>query len=139
MQYAKRSDDLKGIASIGTPFRLNNKTWINLGQIFLPIMNPFWRRLQKIKRLRLSPIGATNIVMEYLQKDFLIDINLIKTPVIFLHSKKDPVSDYKVLPGYLGLISSAKKEIKFFENGNHVIDHDCDLVISYILDFFGLK
>jgi esterase/lipase len=138
LEHAKCADDLKGIASIGTPFKLNNKAWINFGQLFLPLIYLFWRPLQKIKRLRLNPLGATNTVMEYLEKGLFENLAAIKTPVLLLHSKKDPVSSYAVLPKYLSLIASEKKEIIYFDNGNHVIDHDPDLVIKDILDFFKI-
>jgi len=138
LEYAKYSDNLKGIASIGTPFKLNNKVWINFGQKFLPSIYFFWKRLQKIKCLRLNPIGATNMVMEYLETGLPKNLNLIKTPILLLHSKKDSVSDYKVLPEYLNMISSAKKKIIFFKNGNHVVDHDPDSLIKYVLDFLEI-
>jgi esterase/lipase len=139
LEHAKRSDNLKGIASIGTPFKLKNKAWIKFGQFFLPLIYLFWKPLQKIKRLRLNPLGATDMVMEYLEGDSRKNLDAIKTPVLLLHSKKDPVSDYKVLPEYLNLLTSEKKNIKYFDNGNHIIDHDPDLVVKYILDFFEIN
>ena len=75
--------------------------------------------------------------MNYLEVDFVKKLDSIQTPVLFLHSKKDPISDYRVLPEYIERISSKKKEIKYFTNGNHVINHDPDLVIKHILDFSG--
>lgn len=137
LEHAKHSDNLKGIVSIGTPFGLNHKFWINLGLKFLPLFYFAWRRLQKIKSLRLNPIGATRAVTEYLDDELPKKLDHVKTQILFLHSKKDAVSNYKVLPKYLEMISSEKKKITYFENGNHVIDDDPDLVVRYILDFFN--
>jgi len=139
LEHAKKKSNLKGIASIGTPFRLSNVRWIKFGQLFLPLFYFVWRQLQKIKRLRLSPLGATKIVVDYLEKDLPINLATIQAPVLLLHSKKDPVSDYRVLPGYLDQIASGKKKIIFFEKGNHVIAHDADLLMRYSLDFFEIE
>jgi esterase/lipase len=136
LEHAKKYNNLKGIASIGTPFKLNNRVWIGLGQKFLPLVYFVWRWLQKVKCLRLSPLGAVNTVMGYLDLDLTKNLDSIRTPVLFLHSKKDRVSDHRVLPGYLDSISSEKKKIAYFDNGDHVIGHDPDLVVKYILDYF---
>lgn len=139
LEHAKWHDNLKGAASIGTPFKLKNKFWINIGLKFLPFFYFIWKRMQKIKFLRLNPLGSTKIVIDYLEIELPKKLNLIKTPVLLLHSKKDPVSDYKILPKYLSFISSEKKKITYFENGNHVIDQNPDLVVQYISDFFNVN
>jgi esterase/lipase len=139
LEHAKSYNNLKGIASIGTPLKLKNRVLISFGQKILPFVYFFWRRMQKIKRLRLNPLGATNMMIEYLETGLPKNLDYIKTPVLLLHSKKDPVSDYRVLPKYLNLISSKKKRITFFDNGNHVIDHDPDLVVKYALDFLEIN
>lgn len=139
LEHAKHAGNLKGIASIGTPFRLNNKFWIELGLKLLPFFYFIWRRAQKIKWLRLSPLGATKMVVEYLETDLPKDLGLVKTPTLLLHSRKDAISDYRALPEYLDLIGSEKKKITYFSNGNHIIDHDPDLVIKYVLDFFEIS
>ena len=139
LEHAKNYSNLKGIASIGTPFKLNNKAWINCSLYLLPLFYFVWWQLQKIKRLRLSPLGATGAVMQYLEKDLPKDLGAIQTPVLLLHSKKDPVSDYLVLPDYLDLIGSEKKRIVFFENGNHVITDEMDQIVRGSLDFFGIS
>jgi len=138
MEHAKRSDNLKGIASIGTPFRLNNRALMNFGQKILPTVYLLWRRMQKIKWLRLHPIGAANMIIEYLETDFLKGLDFVKIPILLLHSKKDQISDCSALPEYLDLISSERKKITFFHNGDHVISHDPDSIIEYYLDFLGL-
>ena len=139
LEHAKHPANLKGLVSIGTPFKLNNKFWISIGQIFLPLFYFAWKRMQKIKRLRLNPLGATNMVMDYLENSLPKNLDCVKIPVLLLHSKKDEVTDYSVLPEYLNKIASEKKQIQFFDNGNHVIDNDPDLVIKYVLDFFEIS
>jgi esterase/lipase len=141
LEHAKDFNNLQGIASIGTPFKLKNKFWINFGQNFYPLIYPFWKRLQKIKRLRLSPIGAVKMVMEYFDTVLPRRLEAVRVPVLFLHSQNDPVSDGKILPKYLQLIASEKKDIIYFDSPNHVIHHDQDpdLIIKYILDFFGIS
>jgi len=139
LEHAKKYSNLKGITSIGTPFCLSNVKWIKFGQLFLPLFYFVWRQLQKSKRLRLSPLGATKIVVDYLEKDLPINLGAIHVPVLLLHSKKDPVSDFRVLPDYLGQIASRKKKIIFFEKGNHVIAHDAELLVRYSLDFFEIE
>ena len=138
LEHAKKVNNLRGIASIGTPFKLRNSQWIHFGEKFLPVINLIWKRLQKIKRFRLSPIAATPMAMDYMEKDLPKNLERIQAPVLLLHSKEDPVSDYHVLPKYLEQIGSEEKKITFFENGGHVIDDDPDLVIKYIFDFFGI-
>ena len=139
LEHAKYKNNLRGIASIGTPFKLINSRWIHFGENFLPVINLVWKRLQKIKRFRLSPIGATPMAMDYMEKDLLENLERIQSPVLLLHSKEDLVSDYRVLPKFLEMLGSEKKKITFFENGGHVIDDDPDLVIKYIFDFFAIN
>jgi len=92
-----------------------------------------------LERFRLSPIGATPMAMDYMEKDLLENLERIQSPVLLLHSKEDLVSDYRVLPKFLEMLGSEKKKITFFENGGHVIDDDPDLVIKYIFDFFAIN
>lgn len=138
LEHAKKYANLKGIAGVGVPFKLRKIKLIRLGQKFIPIILPLWNHLQKIKKLRLSPVGAVNMTIEYLEGDALKNLNHIKTPVLLIHSKKDPVSDYQALPKFFNIIPSIKKKIIFFDNGNHVVDHDFSLVAKHALDFFDI-
>ena len=114
LEYAKKKNNLDGIVSIGTPFRLKKQGLIRIGQMFFPLVYPIWRQLQKIKKLRLLPIGAGNMMVEYLQNDFIKGLNTLTTPLLFLHSRKDPVTDYRVIEKFAEQISSARKKIVFF-------------------------
>jgi len=139
LEHAKKYNNLKGIVGVGVPFKLRKRELIRLAQKLLPVVLPIWNRLQKIKKLRLNPIGAANMVIEYLEGNANKNLDYIKTPVLIIHSKKDPVSDYKAVPQFFNLISSVKKEIVFFDNGNHVVDHDFNSVAKYALDFFKIS
>jgi esterase/lipase len=139
LEHAKKSGNLDGIASIGTPVKLKKRLLVTFVQKIYPFVYPIWRRLQKIKKLRLMPIGAGNMVIEYIEKDFVKNLDSVKTPTLLLHSKKDDVSDYRVMPRFLEKISSEKKQIRFFNNGRHVIDEDLFAVVNNILEFFKLR
>ena len=139
LEYAKKKNNLDGIISIGTPFRLKNRQLIRLGKMFFPLVYPIWKQLQKIKKLRLVPIGAGNMVVEYLQNDFIKGLDTITTPLLFLHSKKDPVTDYRAIEEFSTRILSARKKIVFFDNGNHVINNDAESIITQVIDFFNLQ
>jgi len=139
LEYSKKGGNLNGIVSIGTPFRLSHRGFIRIVQKIYPFIYPVWKRLQKYKKLRLLPIGAGNMVIDYLENKFLNNLDQINTPLLFLHSKKDNVTDYRALSEFVPLLSSKEKEITFFDNGNHVIDCNPELIMKYALDFFGFK
>jgi len=139
LEHAKTNRNLEGIVSIGTPFKLKKRPLISIAQFLLPLFYPAWRRLQKIKRLRLSPVGAGNVMINYMEHEFLEGLDQVQTPVLFLHSKKDRVSDWQVLPAFFAQVGSERKELEFFDNGRHVIDHDPDSISSMALEFFGLQ
>ncbi len=137
LEHAKRHDTLSGIVSIGTPFRLRHRWAIDLGFRLLPVAYPLWRRLQRRKHLRLSPIGAAKAMIGYMEGTFLRDLESITTPTLFLHSRKDQVTDHQALAEYVPKISSVRKKVVFFKNGNHVIDYN-PLTVEWALEFFGL-
>lgn len=137
LEHAKKFGNITGITSIGTPFKLKKRFLMRLGQKAVFFVYPLWKRFQKKKEWRLFPIGAGNMIIEYLENDFLKNLELIKTPTLFLHSKKDRITDYLALSEFSSKIST-KYEIAFFENGNHVLDRNPELILKYALDFFGL-
>lgn len=139
LEHAKKYNNLKGIIGIGVPFKLKKIKLMHWGQKLLPIILPIWNRLQKIKRLRLSPMGAASMAIKYMEEDSLKNLDYIKTPILLIHSKKDPVSDYRAIPEFFNIISSSRKKMIFFDNGNHVIDHDFNSVVKYTLDFFNIS
>lgn len=135
MEHAKTKDNLCGIVSIGTPFRLRYRRLMSIGKFILPMAYPIWRHFEKIKHLRLLPIGAGPAVIRYLENEFLQKLESIHTPILFLHSKKDLVTDYRVLHEFSGKISSKRKKVTLSENGNHVIDHDPEFIIDCLEHF----
>lgn len=139
LEYAKKENRLSGIVSVGTPFLLRNIKWIRLGMKFFPIAYPIWKHLQKIKKLRLSPIGAVAMAVDYMERNFLENLDKITTPTLFLHSKKDSVTDYRVLEKYAAMLSAAKHKTIYFDNGNHVVDNNPMLIVKQAVDFFGLE
>ncbi|HEX7586514.1 MAG TPA: hypothetical protein VF390_02690 [Patescibacteria group bacterium] len=139
LEYAKKETGLSGIVSVGTPFLLRNIRWIRLGIIFFPIIYPSWKHLQRIKKFRLSPIGAVTMAVDYMEGKFLENLDKITTPTLFLHSKKDSVTDYRVLEKYAELLSAAKHKTIYFDNGNHVVDNNPMLIVKQAVDFFGLE
>jgi esterase/lipase len=139
LEHAKNHKNLAGIASVGTPFRLKNlKLMVAAQKIIIPLIYPAWKHLQKRDRLRLSPLGAARMSVAYMQNRFLENLESVKTPLLFLHSKKDRVTDWRSLEEFLPKIGSAKKEILYFDNGNHVINYS-PLIIEKTLEFFNLS
>lgn len=137
LEHAKENSNLDGIVSIGTPFRLRNKRLMNFGRIAFPVLYPIWKRLQKIESLRLWPLGVAPVMVDFMEKTFLENLENINVPVLFLHSRRDGVTDYLALEEYLPKISSAKKEVIFFKNGNHVISYN-PLIAREAFNFFDL-
>lgn len=137
LEHAKKNSNLDGIISIGTPFRLRNKLVISFGRKILPVVYPFWKKLQRIKSLRLWPLGAAEMMFDFLEGSFLKNLGGISTPVLLLHSKKDGVTDFRALEEFLPEISSSKKEVVFFKNGNHVINYN-PMIVETAINFFNL-
>jgi len=138
LEHAKTKDNMYGIVSVGTPFKLKYRWLISVGEFLVPILYPIWKHLQKIKRLRLLPIGAGPAIVHYLENEFLQELENIKTPILFLHSKKDMVTDYRVLPEFAEKISSGRKEIVLSKNGDHAINYDPEYIFTQLEHFFDL-
>lgn len=139
IEHAKSFDNLSGIVSVGTPFRLKWRKLISFGQWLFPAIYLFWKQLQKIQKLRLVPLGASERVIGYLEGKFLKNLKVITVPILFLHSRKDGVTDYLALEEYVPGISSKRKEIIYFENGNHVVDDNPEIIARHAIKFFGLE
>lgn len=139
MEHAKKFDNLSGIVSIGTPFRLKKRKLISLSQLLFPILYPIWKQLQKIKKLQLVPYGASEQVVSYLEGKFLENLNAVTVPILFLHSQKDGVTDYRALEEYVPVLSGERKEIIYFKNGNHVINDDPEIIARHAMNFFKLN
>lgn len=139
LEHAKTKNNLHGIVSIGTPFKLKYRRLMRVGEILLPVVYPIWKRFEKLKRLRLLPIGAGPAVIRYLESEFLQKLENVQAPILFLHSKNDLVTDYRALPEFSKKISSKCKKIILSENGNHVIDYDPEFIFDQLAHFFDLQ
>lgn len=138
LEHAKRNNGLHCIVSVGTPFKLRNKFLIKLGFVIYPLLNIVWKRLQKIKELRLTPIEAAKMVIDYLEGDFLRNLDSIQTQTLFIHSKKDLVTDYRALENFSWKISSAKKQIVYLDVNDHAIKYDCAEILNALTSFLSL-
>ena len=135
LEYAKQKN-LAAIISVGTPFHLSQRCLISVLKIIYPLIYPFWRYMDKRNaNLRLLPIGAGKMVINFFRNDFLDNLNNIQTSVLFLHSKKDWVADYKYLQKFVDQISSKNKKIVLFNNGGHVINRDARVIVDNALNF----
>lgn len=135
LDYAKSDDGLDAVISVGTPFKIKNAKMIRVGQFFIPAAKPFCFIFNKLRRRQLPPIPATRMVMDYLSGEFISDLEKISAPVLFLHSKKDKITDYRALKEYSDKLSSHKKEIIFFDNGSHVINGGTEKILNFTFDF----
>jgi esterase/lipase len=139
MEYSKKESGLDCIISIGTPFKLKNMWLIDLGMLVYHPVYAVWRLLDKIERLKLPPIGATRMVIDFLEGKFLQNLENVKLPILFLHSKQDLITDYRAVLDYFSKVSSEHKDVILLKNGSHVIHDDPDVIIKYTEDFFNKK
>ncbi len=138
IEHAKNNSNLDSIISVGTPFKIRNRKLISLGLISLPVIYPLWGLLTGMGEMRLPPIGATRMVVDYLEGEFLNNFEKVKTPILFLHSKRDRITDYQAVPEFSKKFSLVDKEIIIFENGDHVINYDPKMIILSALKFLNL-
>jgi esterase/lipase len=137
LEYAKRENGLDAIVSIGSPFKLKNKRKISVGRKILPLIVPVWKKMEKIKRLRPIPLGFAEEMIKYLEGDFIKEVEKIKTPVLFIHSKKDWVTDHRVAKEFSQKMLNKKNRFIYFDNGGHVINGNSGKVIGYIVEFLA--
>lgn len=130
MEHAKKDTDLDAIISIGTPFKLKYRFFMRLGQALIPVVNPAWSQFQKYKSLRLFPIGAANMTINYLKDGFVKDLDLIDTPTLLIHSKKDDICDHQAISEFLPRFSMPV-EVIMLNDGSHTIDRNPELIVKY--------
>lgn len=135
LECAKNNQNLHGIISIGTPFKLKNRKLIDFGRFMLPIFYPFWKIMERNKKFRLLPIGAGPMVVDYLEGKFLNNLEKIKIPVLFIHSKNDSITDYGVLPKFSEKMLNSMIKTIFSENGNHMLDYNPEILVDYTENF----
>lgn len=137
LEYAKKENGLDAIVSIGSPFKLRNKKKIFVARKILPLIVPVWKKLEKIKKLRPIPLGFAEEMITYLEGDFIKEVEKIKTPVLFIHSKKDWVTDHKEAKKYAQKFPNKKNRFIYFDNGGHVINGNSGKVVGYIIEFLA--
>lgn len=139
IEYAKYHDDLFCIVSVGTPFKLKKQSLIKIGLIFLPIICFFWKFFQKIKSWRLLPLQSSKMIVNFLENDFLKNLNKVSVPILAIHSTRDYISDYRAVDKYLANISSEKKHAIYVDKINHVLEYNGLILIKYFFDFVSIE
>ena len=135
IEHAKTYSDLDYIASIGTPFKLKKSGLISLGTVLAPILHPIWKFFVRSQRSRPLPVEAIPMAMRFFEGRFLDDLDKIKSPILFMHSKRDPATDYKALLKYVQKISNARTKIMLSKNGDHQMNYDPVTITKNVLDF----
>lgn len=136
LDHAKKHGNLSGIMSIATPFKMKLQRTMRFEIFCLPAVYHLWNWIGKKKGMRLIPIGAGPAVYNYVKYRFVAGLEKIKTPVLFLHSKKDMITDYKAVPEFANQLSSEKKKVLITEDGAHLTDHDPNFVVDCAEEFF---
>ena len=57
--------------------------------------------------------------------------------MLFIHSKKDWVTDHKAAKEYAQKFPNKKNKFIYFDNGGHVINGNSGKVVERILEFLG--
>ncbi len=136
LEHAKKNTGLDAVISIGTPFKLKYGFFMDVCRALIPIVNPAWNRLQKIKSLRMFPIGAAGMAVNYLRDGFVRNLDLINAPAMFIHSKKDKICEHQAVPQFLPKFS-VPTEAVILDDGNHTVDENPELIIKYAESFLN--
>src|ERR1700735_5355596 len=106
IEHAKTHTDLDYIASIGTPFRLKKSGLIRLALPIAPAIHAVWKFFQPSQRRRPLPVEALPMAMDFFEGRFLKNLDKVKSPILFMHSKTDPATDYKAMLAYAKKITN---------------------------------
>lgn len=139
MEYAKTQNNLDCIVSIGTPFKLKKKKLIDATVKIFPFISPVWKALKKFKRLRLRPVETGKMLLSYLEGQFLEGFDKIRTPVLFMHSRRDRLTDFKALGEYTQKFTACRKQVIVFEKVNHVINYDSQKIVENVFKFISTE
>lgn len=134
IEHAKQYQGLDYIVSIGTPFKLRWRKLITLAFFVYPLFYPLWRRLQRVRPLRLTPIGCGRSAVEFLEGRFLTNLSAVRAPVHFLHSRTDPIADYRAVGGYAQHMVNANVRVDMFSSGGHAMGYDAKVIMQRVLD-----
>jgi len=132
IEHAKIKNGLDYIISIGTPFQLKNRFLIKLGIAAIPLVYPLWKRLAQSRKNKLPPIGAAKMAVDYFSGDFLKSFEKVTTPLLFIHSKKDTVTEFRAVPAALRYFSNTKRELEVHEEGDHVLNYNSETIVTAV-------
>lgn len=136
---------IKGIVIMNTPiFKLGNYL-VKLVPILKYIIKYAKKKGKSVKDVLMEqnimgynkhPLHGVAELLK-LMKHVKNELNLIKVPVLIMHSKLDPTVSWKNAENIYKNISSIDKEIIYFYNSYHVLtmDNDKDEVFKKILNF----
>jgi len=77
------------------------------------------------------------MVAEYLEGDFLKNLEKMNTPVLLMQSKNDGVTDYRVLEKFIAKFPNSRKKIVYMKNTDHVIGYDVKIIMEQLQNFVG--
>lgn len=132
LDYAKHEDKLYCVVSVGTPFKLRHELFIRFGLLFLPIARLF----HKITTRKFKWVASGKVV-RYLTREFVQDINRVRTRVLLLHSTLDFVADHEVVDEFLDMMASTKKQVVYVKNPDHIMNFDSKIIIPALSDFLN--
>jgi esterase/lipase len=127
IEYAKKYNDLDYIVSIGTPFKLKNRVIISIAGFILPFFKYFWRNSPGMVIL-----NSSTMVLDFFKGPLLLDLDKIKTPILFLHSKQDNITYFSALMKNIPKFVNARTHLVVFENKDHVINYDAKAILFCI-------
>jgi esterase/lipase len=61
----------------------------------------------------------------------------VTTPILFLHSKKDNITYFNVVHKNIAKFVNTKTQLAIFENKDHVINYDAEVILSTILKYLS--
>ncbi len=133
LDYAKNEDGLYCVVSVGTPFKLRYELSIKFGLIILPLLRLFYKLTN-----RKSKWVASGKVVRYLTRDFIQDVDRVRTRVLLLHSTFDFVAEREVVDEFLNMMSSTDKQVVYIKDTDHVINYDSEIILPAMFDFLSL-
>jgi esterase/lipase len=134
IEHAKTHRDLDYIVSIGTPFKLKNLFFINIACSVPGVIRFIWLLLKGTNNQKILLLPSTIMVKEYLVGSFLHGFHKVQTPILFLHSRKDNITDYRAIDRFLDDFRVPKSAV-YFDDTNHVFEYDGVVILSEIIKF----
>ena len=136
IEYAKTHKDLDYIVSVGTPFKLKNHWLLYTAVALAPILHPMWKVVWPSQRSRPLPVEAAAMSFHFFEGRFQNNLEKITTPTLFLHSKKDPVTDRKAVFEKSKKFVNAPTKMVLSPNGGHEINYDPQLIAENFFEFY---